>query len=424
MLDLDLIRNNPDRVKQGAAAKGVKVDIDHLLEIDARLRGLMRQCEDLRSQRNAASKEVSRLKQSGQDAAAIIEQVGRVNEQIKQLEPQMSQLEAELRELRLNIPNLPADDVPVGRSAEQNVIVRTWGEKPKLDFKPKPHWDIGTDLGIIDFERATKLTGSNFAMFVGAGAALVRALISYMLDLHTREHGYVEIAPPFIANRATMVATGQLPKFEEDMYRCNLDDYFLIPTAEAPLTSLHRDEVLDAARLPINYTAYTPCWRREAGSYGRDTRGLTRVHQFDKVEMFKIVHPDTSWDELEKLTRHAEDVLQRLGLHYRVVLLCTGEMSFSNAKCYDLELWAPGLERWFEVSSCSNFLDYQARRGNIRFKEKGGKPQFVHTLNGSGVAFPRLIIALLESYQQPDGSVVIPEALRKYMGGMERIERK
>ena len=424
MLDLDLIRNNPDRVKQGAAAKGVKVDIDHLLEIDARLRGLMRQCEDLRSQRNAASKEVSRLKQSGQDAAAIIEQVGRVNEQIKQLEPQMSQLEAELRELRLNIPNLPADDVPVGRSAEQNVIVRTWGEKPKLDFKPKPHWDIGTDLGIIDFERATKLTGSNFAMFVGAGAALVRALISYMLDLHTREHGYVEIAPPFIANRATMVATGQLPKFEEDMYRCNLDDYFLIPTAEAPLTSLHRDEVLDAARLPINYTAYTPCWRREAGSYGRDTRGLTRVHQFDKVEMFKIVHPDTSWDELEKLTRHAEDVLQRLGLHYRVVLLCTGEMSFSNAKCYDLELWAPGLERWFEVSSCSNFLDYQARRGNIRFKEKGGKPQFVHTLNGSGVAFPLLIIALLESYQQPDGSVVIPEALRKYMGGMERIERK
>ena len=326
-----------------------------------------------------------------------------------------------LLDLRLNIPNLAADDVPVGGSEDDNVLLREWGEKRMFDFEPKAHWDIGADLGILDFERATKITGSNFPMFKGSGAAFVRGLISFMLDTHTREHGYTEILPPFIANRDTMVTTGQLPKFEEDMYRCDVDDFFLIPTAEAPLTSLHRDEVLDASSLPLCYTAYTPCWRREAGSYGRDTRGLIRLHQFDKVELFKIVRPETSWDDLEKLTANAEMILQKLGLHYRVLLLCTGEMSFSNAKCYDIELWAPAEERWFEVSSCSNFLDFQARRGKIRFKEKGGKPQFVHTLNGSGVALPRLIIALLETYQQPDGTVLIPEALRPYMGGMERI---
>ena len=421
MLDMNFIRKDPERVRQGAADKGIAANIDHLLDVDTRLRGLMQQVEELRGRRNVLSKEVGKAKKSGGDASTAADEVGQVNRQIKEVEPQAAQLRDELYDLRLNIPNLAAEDVPVGTSEADNALIRTWGEGPAFDFEPKPHWDIAGGLGIIDFERATKITGSNFAMYIGAGAALVRALISFMLDIHTREHGYTEVAPPYIANRDTMIATGQLPKFEDDMYRCEADDFFMIPTAEAPLTSLHRGEILDAASLPLCYTAYSPCWRREAGSYGRDTRGLQRLHQFDKVEMFRIVHPDASWDELELLTTHAEAILQRLGLHYRVILLCTGEMSFSNAKCYDIELWAPGQGRWFEISSCSNFLDYQARRGSIRFKEPGGKPQFVHTLNGSGLAFPRLLIALLETFQQPDGTVAIPEVLRGYMGGMERI---
>jgi len=319
------------------------------------------------------------------------------------------------------VPNVPAPDTPVGRTAEDNVLVREWGKPGTFAFKPRPHWDIAARLGIIDFERAAKVAGSHFALFRGDGARLERALINFMLDVHTSEHGYTEIAPPLIVNRASMFGTGQLPKMEEDMYRCELDDLFLIPTAEVPVTNMFRDEVLDANDLPIKLTGYTPCFRREAGSYGRDTRALMRVHQFDKVELVKFVKPNSSDGELESLLTDAETIMQRLELPYRVMRLCTGELSFAAAKCYDIEAWAPGIGRWMEVSSCSNFKAFQARRMNMRFRGESGKPEFVHTINGSGVALARTVLCLLETHQLPDGRVTIPEALRPYMGGREHI---
>jgi len=421
MLDMDFIRRNPDVVKDAIRNKHETANVDALLKLDEQRRSLVFESEQLRGKRNDVSKSIAEMKKSGEDATDIIAEMRDIGAKIKEYEAQLGRLEPQINEIYVRIPNVPADDVPVGVDENDNEEVRTWGERKTFDFKPKPHWDLAKKLGIIDFETATKLSGTGFALYIGIGAKLERALIAFMLDLHTTMHGYKEVSPPFVVNRASMFGTGQLPKLEDDMYRCDVDDLFLIPTAEVPVTNIHRDEILDADRLPIRYTAYTPCFRREAGSYGKDTRGLMRVHQFDKVEMVKFVRPETSWDELESLLADAEEVLQLLGIEYRVLKLCTGDLSFAAAKCYDIEIWAPGIERWLEVSSCSNFTDFQARRANIRFKEKGGKPQFVHTLNGSGVALARLVAALLEMYQDRDGAVTIPEPLRPYMGGMERI---
>jgi len=422
MLSMDLIRTNPDKVKAAARDKKIDADVDALLALDAEHRELLHTVEELRGERNAASKSIAARKKAGEDVADTIASLGELSARIKALEGHLGDVEERLEAMLLGLPNCPSDTAPEGTRPEDNVERHTWGEPPRLDAEPKPHWDLAANLGIIDFERAAKLAGSGFALFTGFGSRLVRGLINFMLDLHTTEHGYTEVWAPAVVTRDCMTGTGQLPKMEEDMYRCEVGDLFLIPTAEVPVTNIHREEILDADRLPIYYTGYTPCFRREAGSYGKDTKGLIRVHQFDKVEMVKFVRPETSYDELESLLENAETVLQRLGLHYRVLELCRGDMSFAAAKCYDLELWAPGCGRWLEVSSCSNYEDFQARRANIRFREKGGKPQFVHTLNGSGVAFPRLIVALLENYQRADGSVVIPEPLRPYVGGVEAIE--
>ena len=422
MLSMDFIRENPDRVKAAARDKRAAADVDEILALDVQRRDLLHQVEELRSEHNAASKSIGPKKKAGEDLAETFKLLGELSDRIKGLEARLGELQAQLDGLLLYVPNCPFDGVPAGTAPEDNVVRRTWGEHREFDFEPKPHWDLAKSLGVIDFERATKLSGAGFALFTGLGSRLQRGLISFMLDLHTAEHGYTEVWPPIVVNRACMTGTGQLPKMEEDMYRCDLDDLFLIPTAEVPVTNIHRDEVLDGERLPICYTAYTPCFRREAGSYGKDTRGLIRVHQFDKVELVKFARPETSYDEVEKLTANAETVLQRLGLEYRVLELCRGDLSFASAKTYDLEIWAPGVARWLEVSSCSNFEDFQARRASIRFKDKGGKPRFVHTLNGSGVALARLVLTLLELYQQADGSVTIPEALRPYMRGVEKLE--
>ncbi len=422
MLSLEFIRNNPEKVKAACRDKRADVDVDALLALDAQRRDLLHQVEELRSEHNAASKSVAPKKKAGEDLAATFRLLGELSDHIKRLEATLAELQAKLDALLLGVPNCPADAVPPGTDpAKDDVVRRTWGERRRFDFEPKPHWELAKALGIIDFERASKLAGGGFALFTNAGARLVRGLVNFMLDLHTTKHGYTEVWPPKLVTRACMTGTGQLPKMEEDMYRCEVDDLFLIPTAEVPVTNIHRDEILDGSRLPIYYTAYTPCFRREAGSYGKDTRGLIRVHEFDKVELVKFVRPETSYDELEKLTANAEAVLQRLGLEYRVVELCRGDLSFASAKTYDLEIWAPGIQRWLEVSSCSNFEDFQARRAGIRFKDKGQRPRFVHTLNGSGVAFARLILTIIEAYQQEDGGVVVPEALRPYLGGMERI---
>ena len=422
MLALDFIRSNPDKVKAAVRDKRSDVDIDRLLGLDAERRGLIQTVEELRGERNAASKSIAAKKKAGEDLQDTFAVLRELSDRVKGLEGQLAELEEKVNALLLEVPNCPSDTSPDGTDPEANVERKTWGEPRQLDFEPKAHWDLAKSLGVIDFERASKLSGAGFALFTGTGARMQRALINFMLDLHVAEHGYREVWPPAVVSRQCMTGTGQLPKMEEDMYHCEVDDLFLIPTAEVPVTNIHREEVLDAERLPICYTAYTPCFRREAGSYGKDTKGLIRVHQFDKVEMVKFVRPETSYGELESLLANAEAVLQRLGLHYRVLELCRGDLSFAAAKCYDLELWAPGCDRWLEVSSCSNFEDFQARRASIRFREKGGKPQFVHTLNGSGVALPRLVIALLESYQQADGSVAIPEPLRPYMGGLDKIE--
>ncbi len=421
MLDLDFIRKNPDVVKKAIADKSDNVDLDKVLELDKERRQIITTVDRLRSERKKSSEEIAKLKKDKKDAEALIIQMKAVGDEIATLETKLQEIEKAFTELIAFIPNIPAADVPVGKGEADNVEVRHWGERKKYDFTPLAHWDIGQNLGILQSERASKISGSGFILLSGAGARLERALINFMLDMHIKQHGFTEIMPPFLVNRQTMYATGQLPKLEADMYKTAEEDMFLIPTAEVPVTNLWRDEVIPEEKLPLYYVAATPCFRREAGSYGKDTRGIIRVHQFNKVEMVKFVHPDTSSDELEKLVQCAEAVLQALELEYRVVKLCTTEMSFSSAKTYDLEVYAPGVGRYLEVSSCGNFTDFQARRGNIRFRGKDGKSRLVHTLNGSGVALPRTLITLLETHQQKDGSIIIPKALRPYMDGVERI---
>lgn len=425
MLDIKQIRANPDRIREGLAKKGAQLALDELLKTDTRRRELLGRVEALKSQRNKVSEEIGRLKRAGENTDNLTLQMRKVGEEIKALDEEIRQLEAYLEEQLLNIPNLPHPSVPVGPDASANQVVRSWGEPRQFDFPPKAHWDLGVELGLLDFERAGKISGARFTLYWGLGARLERALINFMLDLHTKEHGYLETFPPYMVNRATMIGTGQLPKFEEDMFKVANNGFYLIPTAEVPVTNIHRDEILKEEDLPLYYTAYTACFRAEAGAAGRDTRGLIRQHQFNKVELVKFVHPDKSYDELESLTRNAEEVLRRLGLPYRVVLLCTGDMSFASAKTYDLEVWLPSYNDYKEISSCSNFEDFQARRANIRFRPAGGgKPEFVHTLNGSGVAVGRTVAAIMENYQNPDGSITIPEVLRPYMGGLERISGK
>ncbi len=416
MLDIRFIRENLDLVKERVASKGYEIDWDRFLSIDSERRRLQAELDELRNRRKQISKEIGMRKRSGEDVSSLLSEAEELSSKVGEAEDRLSALERDLREILIRIPNLPHPSVPVG-GPEKNEVVKQWGRIEEKPFKVKPHWEVARDLGIMDFERASKITGSNFALFLGAGAKLERALFTFMLDLHTSKHGYKEVFPPFLVNRDSMFGTGQLPNLEEDMYRLKDDDLFLIPTAEVPVTNLHRDEVLGEDDLPIYYTAYTACFRREAGSYGRDTKGLLRVHQFDKVELVKFTLPETSYEEHEKLLADAEEVLQSLKIPYRVVLLASGDLSFAAAKCYDIEIWAPGVERWLEVSSCSNFEDFQARRANIRFRRKGSrKTEFVHTLNASGVALARLVAAILELYQLPDGRVEVPEALRPYMG--------
>ncbi len=423
MLDLKFIRENPEIVKKGLLAKRVMVDVEGLLRLDEERRSLLVQLDDLRSQKNQANDTITQLLKEKKDPKSKIAAMKTIAQAIDQLEPQLKDIDLKIDQALLTIPNLPHASVPVGGS-EKNAIIRTWGQPKGFAFKPKSHIDLAEELDIIDFKRASKISGSNFILYKKAGARLERALYNFMLDFHIREHGYTEVFPPFLVNRASMTGTGQLPKMEEDMYKLKDDDLFLIPTAEVPVTNIYRDEILKEDDLPIYHTAYTACFRREAGSYGKDTRGLIRVHQFDKVELVKFVKPASSYDELEKLVGNAEKILQVLGLPYRVLMLATGDLSFAAAKCYDLEAYAPGMEKWLEVSSCSNFEDFQARRASIRFKGKTTpKPAFVHTLNGSGLALARTVVAILENYQTADGEVVIPDVLQPYMGGLKTMTR-
>ena len=422
MLDLKFIRDNPDRVKKACDDRGKPAGIDGLLALDERRRKSLKESEDIKRSKNIASDEIAQLVREKKDAKAKIAEMKAISEREKALDEQVRSAEKDIQAALYNIPNIPHASIPVGKDASANRMVRGWGTEKKFDFKPRNHIELGEYLDILDLPRAAKITGSNFPLFKGDGAKLERSLINFMLDLHTKEHGYREIFPPFLVNRAAMTGTGQLPKFEEDMYRLKDEDLFLVPTAEVPLTNMHMNEILNEEDLPVYYTAYTACFRREAGSYGKDTKGLMRVHQFDKVELVKFVKPETSYDELEKLVGNAEKVLQKLGLQYRVVMLSTGDLSFSAAKCYDFEAFAPGVNAWLEVSSCSNFEDFQARRANIKYRIKEtGKSEYVHTLNGSGVAMARTVIAILENYQNKDGSVTIPEVLRPYMDGRDRI---
>ena len=424
MLDLKFIRDNPEVVKQALIDRNLSLDIDGITAVDSNRRKALAELEALRAKKNQANIEITALLKAKKDAKLIIVSMKGTAEKIDGLESVLKQSEESLEKVVLSIPNIPHPSIPRG-DASNNKIVRTWGDPPKFGFKPLGHIELGHRLDIIDLARATKITGPNFILFKGWGAKLERALINFMLDLHTNKHGYTEIFPPFLVNRASMTGTGQLPKMEEDMYRLKDDDLFLIPTAEVPVTNIFRDEVREEKDLPIYYTAYTACFRREAGSYGKDTRGLNRVHQFDKIEMVKFVRPEDSYDELEKLVGNAEDVLQALGLPYRVVMLSTQDISFAASKCYDLEAFACGADKWLEVSSCSNFEAFQARRANIKFKRttNDGRrtTEFVHTLNGSGVALARTVIAILENYQQSDGSIMVPQVLRPYLDGKERI---
>lgn len=421
---MEYIRNNVEAVKKAITGRGAKVDIDGLLEIDGKRRKLLNEVETLKHQRNTQSDNIGKLMGQGKDTEKLKTEMRKISEEIKELDKQVKEIEDKINPVLLTIPNIPHSSVPIGKNAEDNKVIREWGMIPKFNFAPKDHLQLAKDLDIVDFERALKIVGSNFPLYKGMGALLERALINFMLDVHTREHKYTEVSPPFLANRATMTGTGQLPKLEEDMYHIEKEDYFLIPTAEVPLTNLHAGETLKEEDLPIYYTGYTPCFRREAGSYGKDTKGLVRVHQFDKVEMVKFVKPEDSFDELESMLKDAEDILQRLKLPYRIILLCTGDMGFAAAKCYDIEVWASGLNRYLEVSSCSNCADFQAQRINAKYKPKGGgKPTYLHTLNGSGVALARTFIGILENYQQQDGSILIPEVLRPYMNGKTKIEK-
>ncbi len=423
MLDMKFIRENAELVKQSLKNRNNKINLDDFLVLDEERRKILTELDSLRCQKNEANDEIACLLKEKKDPKEKIASMKNVALEIRENETRLKESEEKLRGLLLMIPNVVDASAPIG-DASFNKIARQIGEVKVFDFKPLPHTEICENLDIVDFVRGAKLSGSNFILYKKAGARLERALINFMLDLHTSKHGYLEMWPPSLVNRASMTGTGQLPKYEEDMYRLKEEDLFLIPTAEVPVTNIHRDEVLEDKELPLYYTAYTPCFRREAGSYGKDTKGLVRVHQFDKVEMVKFVKPESSYEELEKLVANAEAVLKALGLAYRVVLLASGDIGFAAAKCYDLEVYAPGVNTWLEVSSCSNFGDFQARRANIRYRDNETKKlEYVHTLNGSGVALPRIVVAILENYQQKDGTVVIPEVLRPYMGGMEKIER-
>jgi len=428
MLDLNFVRDNLSRVEEMLRQRGADpaAVLKDFSEVDTQRRLAITEAETMKARRNKASEDINKLKKSGQDATAAIAETKDLREQIQTREKTAADLDARLRDILAGIPNMPHASVPVGHSAEENVEVRRWGAPPKFDFAPKPHWELGEQLGVLDLERAVKLTGARFAVYWDLGAKLERGLANFMLDLHTREHGYTEVLPPYLVNSESMYGTGQLPKFAADSFRVphGEKDLWLIPTAEVPVTNLYRDEILDAERLPISLTAYTPCFRSEAGSYGKDVRGIIRQHQFQKVELVKFARPENSYEEHEKLTRNAETVLQKLGLHYRTVALCTGDRGPSSAKTYDIEVWLPGQQLFREISSCSNFEAYQARRANIRYRPEGkNKTEFVHTLNGSALAVGRTWVAIVENYQQADGSVVIPEALREYVGA-ERITKK
>jgi len=425
MLEAKYIREHLDEVRERLALRGQAINLDQFILIDGERRKTIQEWERLRALQKKVSDEVSKKKREGQDASGLIEEMKKVSQDLKGLDGVVEEKEKILQDSLLTIPNLPHASVPAGKDPSDNVEVKRWGEIPKFDFKPKPHWDLGEELGILDFKNGAKITGARFTLYWDLGAKLERALINFMLDLHTREHGYREVLPPFMVNRTSMTGTGQLPKFEEELFKVEGTDYFLIPTAEVPVTNIHQDEVLEEKVLPLYYTAYTPCFRKEAGSYGKDTRGLIRQHQFNKVELVKFARPRSSYDELEKLLSDAEEVLKRLKLPYRVVNLCSGDLGFSASKTYDIEVWLPGQETFKEISSCSNFEDFQARRAKIRYRISGkSKTEYVHTLNGSGLAVGRTLVAILENYQQADGSVIIPEVLRHYLYGVEIIEKR
>ncbi len=425
MLDTKFVQEKPELVVKKTAARGIKIDLNEFINRADEKKSLLRRIEDLRAEKNKTSEIIGRKKREGADASSLIEKMKKVGEEIQHLEEKLRKIDAKVREILLNIPNLPHETVPLGKSSEDNLEVRRFGEKPKFSFPLLPHWELGKKLGILDFERAAKIAGSRFAVYLGAGARLERALINFMLDIHTRERDYKEVIPPFIANAESLTGTGNLPKFENDLFKLKGYRWYMIPTAEVPLTNLYREEIMDASSLPQRFVAYTPCFRREAGSYGKDIRGLIRQHQFNKVELMTFSLPENSYQELERMTRDAEEVLKRLGLHYRVVALCTADLAFAGAKTYDLELWMPFRKKYLEISSCTNCEDFQARRANIRFRrEPKSKPELVHTLNGSGVALGRTVSAILEACQQPDGSVTVPEALRPYMDGLERISSR
>ncbi len=422
MIDIRKLRDEFEATAAALERRGVEKDhLEKARNLDARRRALVGETESLKAKRNAASKQIGALAKSGGDISKVKDEMRQVGDRIAEIDRELATVEHDLRETLLMIPNIPAPEIPTGPDSSTNVVVRKVGEWKDPDFEILDHMKVGEKLGIFDFPRGVKLTGTGFPIILGQGAKLQRALIQYMLDLHCQTQGYTEMLPPFVVNSDSMTGTGQLPKFAEDLYHCNVDDFWLIPTAEVPVTNYYRDDILDGKKLPIKLTAYTPCFRREAGSAGKMTRGMLRVHQFDKVEMVNFVHPDTSFQQLETLVKEAEAVLTGLGLHFRVIMLSSGDMGFSAAKCYDLELWAPGEKQWLEVSSCSCFTDYQARRLNCRFRDADGKTKLVHTLNGSGVALPRLMVALLEQHQNADGSVTIPEVLRPYMGGLEKL---
>lgn len=422
MLDIKRIREKTDEVRAGLKRKGADPALlDAVLDFDKKRRELLTEVESLKNKRNTVSKEVGVRKKNGEDTTEIQAEMRALGERINALDKEVADVEIQQEQAVLVIPNLPHATTPDGHDNTANKVVKEYGKPKQFDFEPKGHIELGEKLGIIDFARATRMTAAGFPMLIGQGARLERALIQFMLDLHTTEHGYTEVAPPFLVNSASMTGTGQLPKMAQDMYKMTEDDLWLVPTAEVPVTNIYRDEIIEK-ELPLYLTAYTPCWRREAGAAGKDTRGMIRVHQFDKVEMVKFVEPATSYDELEKLVNNAEAVLQKLGLTYRILSLCAGDISFAAAKCYDLELWAPGQQDWLEVSSCSNFEDFQARRAKIRYRNKEGKVNFVHTLNGSGVALPRIMVAIIENGQQADGSIVLPDAIVPYMGGVKKIE--
>ena len=423
MLDLRFVRRNLEIIATSLKKRGSDLNVNEFLQLDQRRREILAKVETLRAKRNRVTSEIPQKKHTHEDITSLLQEAKTLSRQIEALDKELKEVERGIYDFLVNLPNIPHPSVPIGKDETENVIVKFWGEKPVFSFSPKPHWEIGEKLNILDFKRAAKISGSRFAVYRGGGAALERALINFMLDLHVQEHGYIEIFPPFLVNEKTMFGTGQLPKFKEDLFKIEGEDYYLIPTAEVPVTNLHQDEILQESQLPIKYVAYSACFRAEAGSYGRDVRGIVRQHQFNKVELVEFTTPETSYQELEVLLNHAEEVLKRLGLHYRVVELCTGDLGFAAAKTYDIEVWFPGQGIYKEISSCSNFEDFQARRANIRYRCKGVKgTRLVHTLNASGLAIGRTVVAILETYQQPDGSVLIPPVLRPYLSGKEKIK--